>query len=229
MGNTWDCVIVGGGAAGLSAGLVLGRARRKTLIVDAGQQSNLPAHGIGGLLGSDGRPPAGLYATGRAELAAYPNVEVRDGDVVAGVRHEDLFVLTLGDGVQVRARKVLLATGTDYERPARWRGLATSCRHEPTIQRLRRCFARGHLRRTGPRTVPGYHDIHTMASVLLAERAPADARVLVLGAGGGLEVKAFATAHPAWTFLAVDPAAPMLESLPPLHAPNAAMTASGSR
>lgn len=62
-----------------------------------------------------------------------------------------------------------------------------------------------------PRTVPGYHDVHTMASVLLAERAPADARVLVLGAGGGLEVKAFATAHPAWTFLAVDPAAPMLD------------------
>ncbi|CAN5855065.1 class I SAM-dependent methyltransferase [soil metagenome] len=62
-----------------------------------------------------------------------------------------------------------------------------------------------------PRTVPGYHDIHTMTSVLLAERAPADARVLVLGAGGGLEVKAFATAHPTWTFLAVDPAAPMLD------------------
>jgi tRNA (cmo5U34)-methyltransferase len=62
-----------------------------------------------------------------------------------------------------------------------------------------------------PRTVPGYHDIHTMASVLIAERAPVDARVLVLGAGGGLEVKAFATAHPAWTFLAVDPAAPMLD------------------
>jgi tRNA (cmo5U34)-methyltransferase len=62
-----------------------------------------------------------------------------------------------------------------------------------------------------PRAVPGYHDIHTMASVLIAERAPVDARVLVLGAGGGLEVKAFATAHPAWTFLAVDPAAPMLD------------------
>jgi tRNA (cmo5U34)-methyltransferase len=62
-----------------------------------------------------------------------------------------------------------------------------------------------------PRSVPGYHDVHTMASVLLAERAPAAARVLVLGAGGGLEVKAFATAHPGWTFLAVDPAAAMLD------------------
>lgn len=62
-----------------------------------------------------------------------------------------------------------------------------------------------------PRAVPGYHDVHLMASVLLAERAPNDARVLVLGAGGGLEVKAFATAHPGWRFLAVDPSAPMLD------------------
>ncbi|WP_156623995.1 FAD-binding protein, partial [Mycobacterium sp. 852002-40037_SCH5390672] len=48
MNSIWDCVVVGGGAAGLSAGLVLGRARRRTLLVDAGQQSNLAAHGIGG-------------------------------------------------------------------------------------------------------------------------------------------------------------------------------------
>ncbi|WP_156765640.1 FAD-binding protein, partial [Mycobacterium sp. 1245499.0] len=60
MNTTWDCVVVGGGAAGLSAGLVLGRARRRTLLVDAGQQSNLPAHAIGGLLGHDGRPPGTL-------------------------------------------------------------------------------------------------------------------------------------------------------------------------
>src|SRR5688500_13409622 len=58
MNETWDCIVVGGGAAGLSAALVLGRARRRTLLVDDGQQSNLPAHGIGGLLGHDGRPPA---------------------------------------------------------------------------------------------------------------------------------------------------------------------------
>lgn len=62
-----------------------------------------------------------------------------------------------------------------------------------------------------PRTVPGYHDVHTMASVLLAERAPQDARVLALGAGGGLELKALAGRHPEWTFLAVDPSTPMLD------------------
>ena len=72
MDSTWDCIVVGAGAAGLSAALVLGRARRRTLVVDAGAQSNRRAHGIGGLLGHDGRPPADLYAAGRAELAAYP-------------------------------------------------------------------------------------------------------------------------------------------------------------
>ena len=77
---------------------MLGRARRRTLIVDAGQQSNLDAHGIGGLLGSDGRPPAELYAAGRVELSAYPSVEVRDGEVVTAARDGDEFALTLGTG-----------------------------------------------------------------------------------------------------------------------------------
>lgn len=117
IAKMWDCVIVGGGPAGLSAGLVLGRSRRRVLIVDSGEQSNLAAHGIGGFLGFDGQPPAQLYATGRAELAAYPTVELREGVVVAGARSGDAFVLTLGDGAEVRTRKVLLAAGMDYERP----------------------------------------------------------------------------------------------------------------
>lgn len=60
------------------------------------------------------------------------------------------------------------------------------------------------------RIVPGLRDLHKMASVLMAERAPADARVLVLGAGGGLELKAFAELQPAWRFDGVDPSAEML-------------------
>ncbi|MDT5124447.1 MAG: tRNA (cmo5U34)-methyltransferase [Mycobacterium sp.] len=59
--------------------------------------------------------------------------------------------------------------------------------------------------------VPAYRDMHRMASVLIDEHAPPDARILVLGAGGGLEAKAFAGAHPGWTFDAVDPAAVMLD------------------
>jgi thioredoxin reductase len=117
MDIEWDCVVVGGGAAGLSAALVLGRSRRRTLLVDEGEQSNLAAHGIGGLLGHDGRPPAELYAAGRTELAAYPTVEVRRGAVTTGISDDGSFVLELADGSRVRTRRVLLATGMDYEAP----------------------------------------------------------------------------------------------------------------
>ncbi|WP_422746389.1 NAD(P)/FAD-dependent oxidoreductase [Mycobacterium sp. WMMD1722] len=116
MNETWDCVIAGGGAAGLSAALVLGRARRRTLVVDTGAPSNAVSHGIGGLLGHDGRPPADLYADGRSELTRYPNVEVRTGEVV-DARDGELFDVRLGDGSAVAARRLLLATGMDYRLP----------------------------------------------------------------------------------------------------------------
>jgi len=62
-----------------------------------------------------------------------------------------------------------------------------------------------------PRLVPGFAGLHRMTTILLAERTPRDAHVLVLGAGGGLELKALAEAHPGWTFVGVDPAAEMLK------------------
>jgi thioredoxin reductase len=117
MDTPWDCIVVGAGAAGLSAALVLGRARQRTLVVDAGGQSNRHAHGIGGLLGHDGRPPAEFYAAGRAELEAYPAVELRSGEVVGGARENGGFVLELADGGREAARRVLLATGMDYQHP----------------------------------------------------------------------------------------------------------------
>jgi thioredoxin reductase len=115
--NLWECAVVGGGAAGLSAALVLGRARRRVLVIDAGEQSNLPAHGIGGLLGHDGLAPAELYARAREELAAYPSVELRDAAVAAGALQDGAFVLTTANGATVRARRVLLATGMEYDVP----------------------------------------------------------------------------------------------------------------
>jgi tRNA (cmo5U34)-methyltransferase len=62
-----------------------------------------------------------------------------------------------------------------------------------------------------PRMVPGYADMQRMARLLLAERAPDDAKVIVLGAGGGLELKVFAEGHPGWSFVGVDPSAAMLD------------------
>lgn len=73
-----------------------------------------------------------------------------------------------------------------------------------------------------PRFVPGLHDLHRMSAILLAERAPRDAHVLVLGAGGGMELAAFAAAQPGWTFEGVDPAAAMLDLAARTMGPDAA-------
>ncbi len=136
METSWDCVVVGGGAAGLSAALVLGRARQRTLVIDAGGQSNSVTHGIGGLLGNDGRSPTEFYAHGRSELAKYPSVEVRDGLVVSGVAEGSVgarFTLELADGTSVTTRRVLLTTGMDYRYPdlpgiaERWGGTVFHC------------------------------------------------------------------------------------------------------
>jgi thioredoxin reductase len=114
MSDEWDCVVVGGGAAGLSAALVLGRARRRTLVVDANEQSNRAAEVMGGLLGYDQRPPAELYAAGRRELSSYPNVEYRAGEVVGGTPLDERLELDLGSGQRLCTRRVLLATGMQY-------------------------------------------------------------------------------------------------------------------
>ncbi len=118
MQNEWECAIVGGGAAGLSAALVLGRARRRTLVIDAGEQSNRAAHGIGGLLGHDGRPPADLYADGRRELTKYPSVQFVEGRVTGATAHDGpTFRLELADGSVHHAQRLLLAGGMEYEYP----------------------------------------------------------------------------------------------------------------
>ena len=117
MTAEYDCIVVGGGAAGLSGALVLGRARRRTLLIDAGDQSNLPAHGIGGLLGFDGRSPAELYQEGRRELERYPSVELIRAEVVDGTDLGGTFRLQLADGGELTTRRVLLATGVEYRPP----------------------------------------------------------------------------------------------------------------
>ncbi|MEU9703639.1 NAD(P)/FAD-dependent oxidoreductase [Streptomyces sp. NPDC047981] len=114
----YDVVVVGGGAAGLSAALILGRSRRRTLVVDAGEPRNAPAAHMHGYLSRDGMSPAAFLEAGRREIAAY-GVEWTAGRVTAAVRDgAEGFVVTVADGRRVRARRLVVTTGLVDELPA---------------------------------------------------------------------------------------------------------------
>lgn len=117
MDTDFECVVVGGGAAGLSSALVLGRARRRALVIDAGQQSNRPDEGIGGLLGNDGTSPSRFYEAAGAEVDRYPTVERIAGTVADGRREDGGFRLATAGGEAITAANVILATGMRYEHP----------------------------------------------------------------------------------------------------------------
>jgi thioredoxin reductase len=113
----YDVVIIGGGAAGLSGAVALARSRRSVLVVDAGQPRNAPADGVHNYLGREGTSPGELLAIGRAELAGYGG-EVVSGVVTAARRVDDGdFRVTLDDGREVSARRLLVATGLVDELP----------------------------------------------------------------------------------------------------------------
>jgi thioredoxin reductase len=111
-----DVVIVGGGAAGLSAALTLARARRRVTVVDAGEPRNAPADGVHGLLALDGLSPVELLARGRDEVLGYGG-EIVAGEVVDGSRASYGFTVVLRDGDTLRARRLLIATGLVDELP----------------------------------------------------------------------------------------------------------------
>jgi thioredoxin reductase len=111
--SAYDVVVIGGGAAGLSAALVLGRARRRVAVVDAGAPRNAPAAHMQGFLSRDGMPPAELLAAGRDEVAGY-GVELI-GDRVIGIGAA--FDVRLASERVLTARRVLVATGVRDELP----------------------------------------------------------------------------------------------------------------
>ncbi|MFE9774489.1 NAD(P)/FAD-dependent oxidoreductase [Streptomyces sp. NPDC005931] len=111
-----DVVVVGGGAAGLSAALVLGRARRRTLVVDAGKPRNAPSSHMQGFLSRDGMPPAEFLAIGREEIARYGVELARDRVVEIG--KGDAFTVVLAGGRSVAARRIVVATGLKDDLPA---------------------------------------------------------------------------------------------------------------
>lgn len=113
----YDVVIVGGGPAGLSAALILGRSRRRVLVCDSGTPRNAASSALHGYLTRDGMPPLELLRLGRQELRQY-GVELREIAVTGAHRNGDGFDVTLHGADGVRARMLLLATGVRDELPA---------------------------------------------------------------------------------------------------------------
>ncbi len=115
--SQYDVAVIGGGAAGLSAALVLSRAHRRVLVVDAGAPRNAPAAHMHGYLSRDGLPPGELLASGRAEVKSY------GGEIVAGTVTDLLtdgrngFWIVLADGQRISARRLLVTTGLRDELP----------------------------------------------------------------------------------------------------------------
>ena len=113
----YDVAVIGGGAAGLSAALVLSRARRKVVVVDAGEPRNAPAAHMHGYLSRDGLPPGELLTAGRNEVKSY------GGDIVAGTATDLVpdgrsgFWILLADRQRISARRLLVTTGLRDELP----------------------------------------------------------------------------------------------------------------
>ncbi|MFI8933512.1 NAD(P)/FAD-dependent oxidoreductase [Streptomyces sp. NPDC053474] len=116
LSDSYDVVVVGGGAAGLNGALTLARARRSVAVVDAGAPRNAPADGVHGLLAREGMPPAELLARGRAEVRGYGG-HVVSATVASATRDGVGFAVALADGRTVRARRLLVATGLVDELP----------------------------------------------------------------------------------------------------------------
>jgi thioredoxin reductase len=124
MNESYDVVVVGGGAAGLSGAVALARSRRSVLVVDAGDQRNASAVAVHNFLTRDGTAPAEILRLGRDEVTRYGG-RVEAGRVTALRRDGGRFMVEIGDRA-VAARRLLIATGLRDELPdvpglqARW-------------------------------------------------------------------------------------------------------------
>jgi thioredoxin reductase len=112
----FDVAVIGGGPAGLSAGVALARALRSVVVIDAGGQRNLRAEGVHGFLTREGMSPKALLAAGGEELKQYGG-ESRPGYVKSAKRDGDNFVLSLDNGTTCTARRLLITSGIEDELP----------------------------------------------------------------------------------------------------------------
>lgn len=105
-----DVIVVGGGPAGLSAALLLGRCNRRVIVCDSGEYRNSRSRAVHGFLSRDGEAPEELLRIAREQLAPYA-VELVRARVTDAARIDRGFSVTLEDGRRLRSRKLLLATG----------------------------------------------------------------------------------------------------------------------
>lgn len=115
--RTHDAVVVGGSFAGLSAAMQLARARRQVLVVDAGRPRNRFARASHGFLGQDGRAPADILETARAQVLAYPTAAFRQDEAVHARASDGGFEVDLASGETIRTRRLVLATGVIDDLP----------------------------------------------------------------------------------------------------------------
>jgi len=112
-----EAIVVGGSFAGVTAALYLARARRRVLLIDAGMPRNRFAKHAHGVFGHDGRPPKEIIADGWRQLRAYPEATLVEAEVIEARQVEHGFVLTLADGREVSALRLILATGVKDNLP----------------------------------------------------------------------------------------------------------------
>jgi thioredoxin reductase len=115
--SEFDVIIVGGGPAGLSGALVLGRCRRRVLVCDAGHPRNAASHGLHNYLTRDGIDPSQFLTMARDELSKYDSVELRQIAVTGAQRVNEEFEVTLANGAVAFCKKLLIATGVVDEIP----------------------------------------------------------------------------------------------------------------
>lgn len=134
MAHTFDVAVLGGGAAGLSGALALGRTRRSVVVVDAGSPRNLPSAAVHGFLSRDGIGPLELAGIGRAEVERYGGL-VLAATAIDARPIGDGFEVDLDDGRTVAAKRLLVTTGLSDELPdvsgvaERWGRDVVHCPH----------------------------------------------------------------------------------------------------